>query len=182
MPNYRRLWIPGVTYFVTIMTHQRRAIFSNDSSVQLWREAIRQSQQVFPFDVLAGVVLPNHVHLLISLPACEGDLSKRVGLCKAKFSSMLKAGCSTSSASRQRHRETDVWQRRFYDRMIRDEDELSGRLDYIHFNPVKHGYCERPIDWPYSSFAKFVKDGHYPPSWMPSPGSFDDFEDQSGEA
>ena len=165
MPHYRRLWVPGASYFITIVTHHRRPLFADERHVEAWREALRETQRARPFEVVAGVVLPDHLHLLISLPPGDADLSSRMGVAKATFSKSIGADISDASASRRRHRETDVWQRRFYDHMIRDDRDLEMRLDYIHLNPVKHGYCRCPRDWPHSSFHRFVSGGHYASDW-----------------
>lgn len=120
--------------------------------VQLWRRSLQDAQSQFPFKVAAGVVLPDHVHLIIALPREDADLSKRIGIAKAAFTRRIKAPISNTNASRRKHRETDVWQRRFYERMMGDEDEYNAFFDYLRYNPVKHGYVKCPDDWPHSSF------------------------------
>ena len=113
-----------------------------------------------PFDIVAAVVLPDHMHFIWSLPPGDSDYSKRIGKFKAQFTKTFHEDSkqkSVVSASRAKHRESDVWQRRFWEHTITDEDEFQRLFDYIHFNPVKHGYAVCPHDWKASSFIKWVE-------------------------
>lgn len=176
MPEYRRPWVPGATYFVTIATHQRRKRFVDDATVQLWREAIARAMQAKPFKVIAAVILPDHIHLIIELPPGMVDLSIRIGLAKALFTKSLVAPPSASPSRRRRH-ESDVWQRRFYDHMIRDENDFIAHMDYVHYNPVRHGCVKCPKDWPWSSFRNWAMRGAYPMDWgCPGLGAAPDFK------
>jgi len=164
MPLYRRPWVPGATYFITLVTHQRYKRFADDAVVQLWRDALVKAKQSKPFKLIAAVVLPDHVHLIVELPPGCVDLSSRIGLAKALFTKSLAVPLSTSH-SRRKHREADIWQRRFWDHMIRDDDDFIAHMDYLHYNPVKHGYVNCPKDWPWSSFNHWVQRGTYPQNW-----------------
>lgn len=118
-----------------------------------------------PFELDAGVVLPDHVHLIMALPNNDADVSSRIGCAKAMLTKAIGANQSETSPSRHRHREADVWQRRFFDHLIPDEADYISRIDYIHYNPVKHGYVNCPKDWPHSSFHRWVENGTYSQNW-----------------
>ena len=183
MPEYRRPWVPGATYFITIVTHDRHERFRDDTVVALWRAALVQAMKLKPFKVIAGVALPDHVHLIVELPPGVVDLSSRIGLAKALFTKSVKAPRSVSP-SRHKHREADIWQRRFFDHLIRDDDDFIAHMDYLHYNPVKHGHVKCPKDWPWSSFHHWVTQGAYPTNWCCSNHERPDFksiEDTVGE-
>ena len=112
----------------------------------------------------AVVVLPDHLHAIWTLPEDEADFSVRRALIKADFSRRLPSRESVS-ASRSRKRERGIWQRRYWEHVLRDQDDFARHLDYIHFNPVKHGHVKRFRDWPYSSFHRMVRLGIYPAAW-----------------
>ena len=112
----------------------------------------------------AVVVLPEHLHCIWTLPAGDADFATRWRLIKTEFSKMMATGEKRSS-SRVGKGERGIWQRRFWEHTLRDERDFSRHCDYIHFNPVKHGYVSRAADWPYSSYKKFVEAGVYPPDW-----------------
>ncbi len=185
MPEYRRPWIAGATYFITIVTYRRRKLFVNEPRIDQWRGALAAAKATKPFDVLAGVILHDHMHLMLSLPRGDRDISTRIGHAKAIFTKSIGGGRSTSSASRRIHRESDVWQRRFFDHAIRDEDDFIAHMNYLHYNPVKHGYVECPKDWAWSSFAHWVRIGAYQRDWgcprLGPPPDFSEIEDHVGE-
>ena len=132
MSEYRRYFVAGATYFFTIVAYKRRPIFADEISVQLLRESISAVKVEMPFDINAAVILEDHMHFIWSLPPGDDNYSKRIGLLKVEFtkrlqrSGLIEAGPSRS-ASRRKHRESDVWQRRFWERTIRDEDECEAR-------------------------------------------------------
>lgn len=179
MPNYRRARVAGGTYFFTVVTEGRRKILTEPESREALREAIHLVRRDHPFTIDALVLLPEHIHCLWTLPAGDTDYSKRWGLIKAGFSKRMKI-CppfyDDASSSRKRHRESSIWQRRFWEHQIRDEDDFRRHMDYIHFNPVKHGLATRAADWPYSTFHRYVANGVYPESWGNSDGSVLDGE------
>lgn len=184
MPEYRRPWVPGATYFVTIVTYRRQSRFVDDATAQLWRGALSDASKQKPFKVVAGVILPDHLHLILELPPGIDDLSSRLGLAKANFTKTLGAATSNSK-SRAKHREADVWQRRFFDHMIRDEQDFISHMDYVHYNPVKHGHAECPKDWKWSSFKHWVERGAYTLEWAckrtGEPPNFTAIKDSVGE-
>jgi putative transposase len=163
MPNYKRYYAPGHSVFITLVTFRRRPLLVN--YIEQWRKALSLVQTKHPFRLSASVVLPDHCHFLMELPEGDGDFSARIGLFKAAFSRSLPKNETISSASRARRREREIWQRRFWEHTTRDEQDFQRHFDYIHFNPVKHGYVSRCIDWPYSSFGRCVRMGIYPADW-----------------
>ena len=126
------------------------------------REVVDEVRQLRPFTVCGWVLLPDHIHCIWTLPENDCDYSKRWGMIKAGFSKRAKNLFHRNewmTDSKRKHREATIWQRRFWEHMIRDEDDLRRHMDYIHFNPVKHGLVKRVRDWPYSTFHRCVKNG-----------------------
>jgi len=174
VPDYRRFLVPGGTHFFTVVTYQRQPLFADQENIQRLRMAIFAVQREAPFRFLAGVVLPDHMHFLWSLPAGDSDYSSRLGRIKARFKPRDTTGpASRIPSSRQKHCERTIWQRRFWEHTIFDEDELGAFLDYIHYNPVKHGLATCPHAWPASSFRRWVAAGYYEAEWgcMCKPGT-----------
>jgi putative transposase len=168
MPNYRRWYVPGATYFFTVVTHERRHILTSSLARKCLRDAIRRAQAKTPFESVAVVLLPDHLHTIWTLPPAHTDYSGRWGQIKEAFTrAYLKAGGDEASRtlSRVRKRGRGVWQHRFWEHVVRDENDLSRCLDYIHWNPVKHGLVTRVADYPWSSFHQFVKAGEYTTEW-----------------
>jgi len=163
--RYRRDHTPGATYFFTVVTERRRPIFSNAAAIQHLRAAFRAELAVRPFEIFAITVLPDHIHAIWTLPEGDSDYSTRWRRIKARFTAGLGWTPAKVSPSRERKGERAVWQRRFWEHRIRDEGELAAYADYIHWNPVKHGLVTEPEAWPYSSFARFVRDGVYGVGW-----------------
>ena len=168
MSNYRRAWIPGGTFFLTIVTHRRQPLFRDGARVEQLRRAIAKVKTETPFEIVAAVVLPDHLHFIWKLPSGDANFSRRVSRLKVLFTrSLFGTGASAraDSESRRKHRESDLWQRRFWEHAIRNETDLEECLNYIHYNPVKHGLVSCPHQWEYSSFHKWVKRGQYPIDW-----------------
>jgi putative transposase len=174
MPDYRRARVPGGTFFFTIVTFNRRPIFADPANVMRLREAIRAVRQERPFEIDAAVVLHDHMHHIWTLPADDSDYSWRIGRMKALFTKSLNAegvvGSAHPTTSRHKHREACVWQRRFWEHVIRDERDYEHHVDYLHFNPVKHGLAPCPHGWDYSSFDLWCRRGVYEKSWCCSCG------------
>jgi len=164
--KYRRVVIPGATYFFTLVTYQRRPIFSDPVAVEKLRAAFRFTMERMPFMIVASVILLDHMHFIWTLPAESGDFSTRWRLIKSQFTHhYLTGNAASESASREKKRESDVWQRRFWEHWIRDEADLRNHVEYIHYNPVKHGLAKTAAEWKCSSFMKYVQDGIYPVDW-----------------
>jgi putative transposase len=168
MPEYRRTNTPGGSVFLTIVTYEREKLFSVPENIDKLREACFVTMMEKPFKIDAAVILPEHIHFLWTLPPDDRDYSYRVGRMKVLFTRALRGANNLPDdvcESRRKHRESDVWQRRFYEYTIRDEVDLRKHLDYLHFNPVKHGLVKCVHDWEYSSFHRGVKRGEYYVKW-----------------
>ncbi|MBD2256632.1 transposase [Pseudanabaena sp. FACHB-2040] len=159
--EYRRYYQPGGSYFFTVVTEHRQPLLIEH--IDRLRAAFRYGMERYPFVIEGIVILPDHLHTLWRLPDGDDDFSIRWMVIKRKFSTGLGAGAV--NASKQKKREKGIWQRRFWEHYIRDDEDWRCHLDYIHYNPVKHGYCLTPADWPYSSFKRSVKQGLYEEDW-----------------
>ena len=178
MPEYRRTLIPGGTYFITIVTYQRKPILTSPQSREILHIAWDTVKTYYPFTTDAICLLPDHIHTLITLPENDGDFPKRIGeikrLFSVKFNIQMK-NINKKNDSRIKRRETTIWQRRYWEHTLRDEKDWQNHLNYIHYNPVKHGLVNNVKDWPWSSFSRYVKLGYYEIDW----GSDVKFEDDS---
>jgi putative transposase len=165
--RYRRLKVEGAAYFFTLVTQDRRKLFAEEEAVALLEEAIARVRARHPFEVEAQVVLPDHLHSLWQLREDDADYSTRWRLIKEAFTKALVKRYEplVVSEGRQARGEQGVWQRRFWEHLIRDEDDFGTHLDYIHLNPVHHGYVTAPRDWRFSTFEKWVAKGVYEPTW-----------------
>jgi putative transposase len=166
--RYRRVFIPGASYFFTLVTHERSPIFADSAAVDLYRRTVRQVQVARPFTLEAEVILPDHIHLLCTLPDADTDYPTRVRLIKTAFTRALlrrRQDLRVRSSSRIAKGEQAVWQRRYWEHAIRDEKDFQVHLDYIHINPVKHGLVAAARDWPHSTFLGWVERGAYDPWW-----------------
>jgi putative transposase len=168
MSDYRRWYVPGGTFFFTVVTQDRVPIFRDPRAVSLLGEVMRTVRAKYPFSTIAVVVLPDHIHCVWSLPAVDADYAGRWRWIKGAFTERWLPGGGTEASrtrSRMRKGEHGVWQRRFWEHHLQDELDLERHVDYIHYNPVKHGHAERPVDWPWSSFGRHVQLGQYPSDW-----------------
>jgi putative transposase len=164
MRTYTRLCIPGGCYFFTVNLAKRHGNNLLVREIDALRDSFRQTRKTHPFDLEAIVVLPEHLHCIWRLPDGDADFSTRWRLIKARFSAMIPRD-ERISESRERKGERGIWQRRFWEHLIRDDEDYNRHVDYIHYNPVKHGHCLRPIDWPHSSFKRWVERGNYDAHW-----------------
>ncbi len=157
----------GLVYFFTVVTHERRPILTTEAGRAALGQAMRHVRAGHPFEVVATVLLPDHLHAIWELPAGDADYSTRWRLIKGGFSRLWSCDDDRSGigSSRRRKSERGVWQRRFYEHACRDDRDLKRCIDYVHINPVKHGLVERAIDWPWSSFHRYLRVGEYPPDW-----------------
>jgi putative transposase len=162
MVRYRRNFIAGGTFFFTLTLADRtsRALVDHIKGL---RTAVRDVRCARPFVVDAVVVLPEHLHIVMTLPEGDADYTNRWRLIKRRFTdAVMKSG---TSIARHRNGELALWQRRFWEHTIRDEEDFDRHVDYIHFNPVKHGLVSRVSDWPHSSFHRYVRRGLLPSGW-----------------
>jgi len=167
MPNYRRARIAGGTYFFTVVTQYRRPWLCTPDARAALRHAIGAVRERYPFRVDAWVLLPDHLHCIWTLPEGDSRYALRWRLIKMLTAKRLNAMPATRAAARSRtsRRERTLWQRRFWEHLVRDASDLAAHLDYIHYNPVKHGLCAAPVNWIYSSFHRCVRAGMYAADW-----------------
>ncbi len=158
MSDYRRILIQGGCYFFTVVTLDRTPIFINEDRVEILRQAFRKVMATRPFQIDAMVVLPEHLHCLWRLPEGDADYSSRWREIKKAVSRQI------CTATNQRN-ERMIWQRRFWEHTIRDEEDWRKHVDYIHYNPVKHGLISHPSEWKWSSFSRAVTQGWYEATW-----------------
>jgi putative transposase len=166
MPNYRRLWMPGGTYFFTVTTFERRPILTREDAIAALRSVIADVRRRHPFTINAWVVLPDHMHTVWTLPEADADFPKRWALIKTGVSRRLAPALGASSRFQRR---LSVWQPRYWEHWIRDDADRAAHIDYVHFNPVRHRLVTEVADWPYSTFHRYVRDGLYLPSWAKEP-------------
>ncbi len=155
MPNYRRSHIPGATYFLTVNLLQRDARLLTDRIDNL-RDAVRKVRRTRPFRIDGWVVLPEHMHCIWTLPEGDADYGSRWRAIKIAFVKSVPV-TEWRSSVRLAKGERGIWQRRFWEHRIRGEKDYAAHMDYLHFNPVKHGHVHRVADWPYSSFHRLVE-------------------------
>jgi len=163
MPRYIRAYVPGGTFFFTVALLERRRSLLTEHIEEL-RVAFVNARRRRPFTIDAIVVLPDHLHCIWTLPPGDSDFSTRWHDIKARFSARIPRG-ERRSARRVKKGERAVWQRRFWEHLIRSDLDFERHVDYIHFNPVKHGHVSRASDWPHSSFHRYVRRGILPLDW-----------------
>ncbi|MDH4871961.1 transposase [Pseudomonas sp. BN515] len=164
MSNYRRARDPGALYFFTLVTHLRKPVLTHPAVRNTLREAIICTRERFPFDIHGWVLLPDHLHCIWQLPPDDHDFGRRWSIIKRQVSQQC-AEVSPRTRSQQARRELSFWQRRFWEHRIRNEADYQRHMDYLHWNPVKHGLVNRVSDWPWSSFHCLVREGVYPADW-----------------
>jgi putative transposase len=177
MTNYRRFYAPGATWFFTVNLAYREENHLLLENIDLLRMAFYEVKKRHPFTIDAIVIMPNHLHCLWTLPPDDLDYSNRWGQIKGYFSRHINKG-ERLTTSRSKRRERGLWQRRFWAHLITDQDDFNIHADYIHWNPVKHGWVNQVADWQYSSFHKFVRLGIYPATW----GCTEKFDLDAGES
>jgi putative transposase len=160
MPRYVRA--KGSLFFFTVVLAQRPNSLLIDE-IDRFRHIYRTVQQRYPFETAAICILPDHIHALWALPETDANFSARWSSIKSGFSRGLDA--PSRSPSKISKREKGIWQRRYWEHAIRDEADYERHVDYIHFNPVKHGYVARVADWPHSSFHRYVERGVLAEDW-----------------
>ena len=163
MTSYRRAKTPGGVYFFTVNLAERQQATLVEH-IDLLKRSLRDEKKAHPFQIDALVILPDHLHAVLTLPDGDADYSGRWRRIKAAFSAALPP-TERRSVSRRSKGERGIWQRRFWEHLIRDEGDYARHVDYVHFNPVKHGHVARVRDWPHSTFHRFVREGKYPLDW-----------------
>ena len=168
MSDYRRMTNASGLYFFTVMTYRRQEILCNADIRAALRAAIESVREIAPFDIDAWVMLPDHLHCVWQLPEGDTNYARRWAMIKKLVSESCGAHYYHEewvTDSKIRRNESTLWQRRYWEHCIRDDNDLNRHRDYIHYNPVKHGLVERVVDWPYSSFHHYLKQGLYDEAW-----------------
>jgi putative transposase len=163
MSDYRRARVPGATYFFTVNLRDRNSDLLV-REIDLLRATVRATKARHPFHIDAWVVLPEHMHCLWTLPAGDANFALRWQVIKFAFAKRLPR-TEPLTATLKARGERGIWQRRYWEHLIRDDADYQHHFDYIHFNPKKHGHVEQLRDWPYSSFHRAVHGGIYPLDW-----------------
>jgi putative transposase len=161
--HYRRSKLRGGTYFFTVNLTDRKSDLLVQK-IDVLRVAMRDVRRRHPFTIVSMVVLPDHLHAIWRLPPDDADFPMRWSLIKAAFSRLVPKKEYTRESRRKKH-ERGIWQRRYWEHRIRDNNDLARHVDYIHFNPVKHGYVTRAADWRYSSIHLYIKQGWLTADW-----------------
>jgi len=166
MSHYRRLRF-GPTYFFTVISCHRRPILCDDIIRKSLRDAFNRFRTRLPFTVDAMVLLPDHLHCVWTLLDKDFDVSARWAQIKHHVSCTCRHAHDdfVKSESGRRRGESAIWQRRFWEHLVKDEYDMQKHVDYIHYNPVKHGHAPSAAAWPYSSFRRYVRQGIYPADW-----------------
>ncbi len=167
--NYRRAFIQNSYLHLIIVSYNRKNIFIDN--IELLRHAFKNAKQFFNFEIIAICVLSDHIHVILNPKNIE-EYSKIITSIKYYFSKNYNVGVETPTYGYVNKGEKGIFQRRFFEHTITSEEELNNQINYIHYNPVKHGLVNKVKDWPYSSFHKFVKQGLYENDW----GSAKDIE------
>ena len=182
MSRYRRAHTPGGTYFFTVVTYRRREILTEPESWTILRQVIKEVKQRYPFTIDAWILLPDHLHSIWTLPSGDNDYPKRWGMIKAGFTKQAKSLFHRQewmNESKAQRRESTIWQRRYWEHQIRNDDDYQKHMDYLHYNPVKHRLVKRVVDWPHSTFHRYVKEGVYSKDWG---GAIEPIEGEFGES
>ncbi len=169
MPEYRRNRVEGGIYFFTVVTYKRRPTLTTATSREILHLSWMDVSHRFPFTTIAICLLPDHLHCIWKLPEGDSNYSVRWKEIKRLFSRQCNLEIVPSeerNASRIKRQEATIWQRRFWEHTIQDESDYDFHLDYIHSNPVKHGYVSCPADWQWSTFKRFVQKGVYDHEWV----------------
>ena len=154
MSTYKRVYINGASYFFTLVTYKRYPLFQYSENIALLRNVFTHVKKRHPFTINAIVILPDHIHTIWTLPNDTNDYSTRWRLIKHFFSRQ-----NIQSPNKK------IWQPRFWEHLIRDENDLKNQIDYIHYNPVKHGLAKSSVEWPNSTFHSYVDRRLYDDNW-----------------
>ena len=162
MVQYRRSRVAGGTFFFTVNLRDRRCALLVQHAEAL-RGIVREVRTQLPFGIDAMVVMPDHWHAVWTLPPGDNGYARRIRLIKARFTRyLIKTGAPFEKDTRG---DFDLWQKRFWEHTVRDDRDFAAHVNYVHINPVKHGYVVRAIDWPHSTFHRYVNNGTLPADW-----------------
>lgn len=169
MSDYRWANTKGGTYFFTVVTYRRQTILCDERVRAALREGIKATQLTHPFTIDAWVSLPDHLHTIWTLPPDDADFGIRWALIKRFVTKQCNPELKRDewlNPSKLKRKESTFWQRRFWEHQIRDESDFQKHIDYIHYNPVKHGLVKKVSDWPYSTFHRYATQGVYGEDWV----------------
>ena len=173
--QYRRDYTKGASYFFTLVTFLRKPLFNQPEKVANLRRAFSEEMARRPFYIDAIVIMPDHIHAIWTLPFNDADYSIRWRNIKRSFTLAIPQDQRPKvSNSRQHKQEQAIWQRRFWEHRLRDEKDFNQHIDYIHYNPVKHGVVSRPVDWQYSSIHRYIRNKIISAEWGNNPISLFD--------
>jgi len=158
MPNFRRYYLPNAIVFITGVTGGRFPFFAAEDIVDLLFETMHRVQEIHPFRLLAYVILPDHFHWLMRVDEESGNFSIAMHSIKRNTTLNYKKARGITGS-------LNLWQERFWDHIVRDVRDFHNHFDYIHWNPVKHGYVQRPEDWPHSTYRHWLDRGYYELGW-----------------
>ena len=181
MSRYRRTNVRAGTCFFTVITYRRRKILTEPESRAILRQVIKEVKQRYPFTIGAWILLPDHLHSIWTLPPGDNDYPKRWGMIKTRFTKQAKSLFHRQewmNETKTQRRESTLWQRRYWEHRIRNEDNYRNHMDYLHYNPVKHRLVKRAVDWPHSTLHRYVKQGVYTKDWG---GAIEPIEGEFGE-
>ncbi|MEZ6047814.1 MAG: transposase [Planctomycetaceae bacterium] len=168
MVQYRRSLQPGGCFFFTVVTYNRRPLLTSELARICLRASIDKCRSMLPFTIEAFVLLPDHLHAIWTLPPGDSDYSKRWGLIKAEFTKTYLAQIGLEESLEIElvgDNRRAIWQPRFWEHTIHYEEELENHLNYIHYNPVKHGLVNSPHEWEWSSFHRYLRNEYYEVDW-----------------
>ena len=164
--QYRRANFSGASYFFTLVTEKRQPLFADNNNVVLLRQAFRRVMKTRPFVIEAAVILPDHLHCIWTLPPDDADFSTRWRLIKTYFTKHCDARYKlTPNKARIKKQQHAIWQHRYWEHYLRDDLDFEQHVNYIHYNPVKHHYVNRAVDWEYSSIHRFIGEGILDENW-----------------
>lgn len=155
--NYKRLFIENTYVFLTLVTYKRKKILIEN--IEILRNSFKECKKKYDFDIFSIVIIPDYIHMIIK-PKNIDEYPKIIGQIKMHFTKNSNIAYEVNNS-----REANIWQRRYWEHTIRDEDDLYRHMDYIHYNPIKHAYVKSAKEWEYSSFDKFVNMGYYEADW-----------------
>ena len=159
MPNYRRYYIPNSIYFITAVTNNRLPIFKDEENIKILFNTLNSVRDIKPFDLIGHCLLYNHLHLLLGIgEESKYNITDIMQSLKRNFTINYKKSHKITHG-------LNLWQKRFWDHIIRDEDDFKKNLDYIHYHPVKHRLTLKPEEYKYSSFNRWMKNGFYEEGW-----------------
>jgi putative transposase len=168
MSNYRRANTKGGTYFFTVVTYRRQRFLCNETVRTALREGIQATQATHPFTIDGWVLLPDHLHCIWTLPVDDADFGIRWAMIKRYVTKQCNPELKRDDwmkRSKQKRKESTIWQRRFWEHQIRDDRDYENHMDYLHYNPVKHGLVAKVANWQYSTFHRYVRQGVYGMDW-----------------